>query len=48
MDTRELSEMGTIGAVGVGGVMIPNLHETAAFFSGITPIVSFFLIVIPT
>lgn len=48
MDKRELAEMGTVGTVGAAGMSLPNLQEYAEFFNGITPIASFFLIVIPT
>lgn len=48
MDKRELVEMGTVGSIGAAGVSLPNLDQTADFFVGITPIASFFLILIPT
>lgn len=41
----EITGAGTIGFL---GLTIPNLDATAEFFAGVTPIVSFFLIVIPT
>lgn len=48
MDKRELAELGAVGSVGTLGVTAPRLDQFADFFTGITPIASFFLILIPT
>jgi hypothetical protein len=48
MDRRELAELGAVGSVGAAGVTMPRLDQFADFFTGITPIASFFLILIPT
>ena len=41
-------EMGTIGSVGAAGYTLPQMDTFADFFTGITPIASFFLILVPT
>lgn len=48
MSKRELFEQGAAGTVGVAGVAIPHLQSASEFFIGITPIASFFLILVPT
>lgn len=48
MDKRELMEMGTVGSLGGLGVGLPQMERFAEFFTGITPIASFFLILVPT
>ena len=45
---QEFAEQSALGAVGILGFTIPQLEHAADFFSGFTPIASFFLILIPT
>lgn len=48
MSAKELAELGTVGSIGAGGIILPEMDKYADFFTGITPMASFFLIVIPT
>ena len=46
--SKESLELGTAGSIGIFGLTLPNLAETSEFFIGITPILSFFLVLVPT
>lgn len=50
MDTHKLEQlqMGAAATIGMCGITIPNLEAMADIFTGLTVIVSFFFIVIPT
>ncbi len=46
--SKQNLEQGALGTIGILGITLPTLENTAEFFVGITPIASFFLILVPT
>jgi len=46
--SKETLEITTSGSIGILGITLPNLEATSQFFMGMTPILSFFLVLVPT